>query len=379
MFTYLHAAFLLLVLKTSAFVYFRKDLDFRKDFVLMISKKLVGFLVTIPLAFYLKSYWALVIGIVVGNVGGTLLTYYAHPYRPRPSLLAAREMINFSKWLVLNNAVSFLRKRSPDFIVGRLAGPAELGLFTVSLEISTLPTTELTAPINRAVFPGYSKLAGDLPALKKSYLDVLAIIAIFALPIGLGISAVSTPLVDLVLGDQWRASAPLIVILAVYGALSAVQTNTGSVFNAIGKPQLITLVGTLNIALLLPLSIGLALRQGTVGVAIAYALTSAVIAPVTFFFIARELQVSLRDFLTVFWRPLVASVTMYAVVRALMTELQLDSMSSSAAALATLVPAGIVVYSGVVLALWSITRSADAVETRLLNLLVRRIKRATSR
>ena len=56
-------------------VNFRKQLDFRKDFVLLLAKKLVGFCVTIPLAFALRSYWALVAGIVVGNAIGVAITY----------------------------------------------------------------------------------------------------------------------------------------------------------------------------------------------------------------------------------------------------------------------------------------------------------------
>src|SRR5690606_13728600 len=121
---------------------------------------------------------------------------------PRLSLAAAGEVLNFSKWLILNNAISFLRTRSPDFVIGRLAGSTALGMFTVAYEISTLPTTELVAPINRAVFPGYSRISNDLKLLRQSYLDVVGVIALFALPAALGISAISAPLVDFALGSK---------------------------------------------------------------------------------------------------------------------------------------------------------------------------------
>ena len=41
-------------------VAFRKELDFRKEFVFQLSRKLAGFVVAVPLAFWLQSYWALV-------------------------------------------------------------------------------------------------------------------------------------------------------------------------------------------------------------------------------------------------------------------------------------------------------------------------------
>jgi len=46
-------------------VAFRKDLDFSKEFRFGVYKKLLGFVITVPLAFTLKSYWALVAGVVV--------------------------------------------------------------------------------------------------------------------------------------------------------------------------------------------------------------------------------------------------------------------------------------------------------------------------
>ena len=39
--------------------------------------------------------------------------------------------MGFSKWLLMNNVVSFLKERSSDFFIGRLHGPAVLGLYNV--------------------------------------------------------------------------------------------------------------------------------------------------------------------------------------------------------------------------------------------------------
>ena len=60
---------------------------------------------------------------------------------------------SFSQWI---NAWG-----GADFVIGRMAGARALGMYAVAYEISNLPTTELVWPITRAVFPGYSRLAGD--------------------------------------------------------------------------------------------------------------------------------------------------------------------------------------------------------------------------
>src|SRR5688572_20549067 len=64
-------------------VAFRKDLDFRKEFVLRIVQKVCAVFITLPLAFTLRSYWALVIGQVSASFLSVLISYHVHPYRPR--------------------------------------------------------------------------------------------------------------------------------------------------------------------------------------------------------------------------------------------------------------------------------------------------------
>ena len=57
---------------------FRKHMQFHKDFQLQVGRKLIGFLVVIPLAIVTRSYWALVAGMIAGRAA-----------RPRAVLRAA--------------------------------------------------------------------------------------------------------------------------------------------------------------------------------------------------------------------------------------------------------------------------------------------------
>ena len=162
-------------------VAFRTEMRFDREFRFLTAKKLIGFGVTVPLAIILDSYWALVIGQTVSRIAGTALSYWVHPYRPRLSLQAGSELFHFSKWMLLINFISYLKERSSDWIIGRIAGPAALGAFNVSYELASLPSTELVAPINRAVFPAYAQLAAESrDALRREYLSVIAMIMLLA-------------------------------------------------------------------------------------------------------------------------------------------------------------------------------------------------------
>jgi len=59
---------------------FRKDMAFDQEFISLIYKRLATtFLVTIPLAFVLRSCWALVDGMVAGSCFRLVLSYRLHP------------------------------------------------------------------------------------------------------------------------------------------------------------------------------------------------------------------------------------------------------------------------------------------------------------
>jgi O-antigen/teichoic acid export membrane protein len=332
----------------------------------------------VPLAIYFRSYWALVAGIVSGQVLGVIISYWIHPFRPRFSFVAAKEMYNFSKWLLLNNFANFLRNRSPDFIIGRLSGASALGLFTIAYEISTLPTSELVAPINRVALPGYSKLAKDPDALRESYLDMLALIAFVSIPAGAGISLVAAPLVELILGDKWLAAIPLVSVLALFASVNAIQTNAGSLFNALGKPYLISICSLINIAILLALSIPAAYRMGPQGVAFAYLIAFTIQAPITFAFVARAIQVPLSKFISVFWRPLLAATTMYILGLEIASGVDTTFEFGPLGKLVLLITTGIFTYSFASIFLWWINGRQESIEYRTAIYLFNSIRRRTA-
>lgn len=248
-------------------VAFRKEMEFNREFNFLLSRKLASFCIGIPLAFALRSYWALVFGIVGGRAAGVVLSYLLHPLRPRLSLVAIHEFFHFSKWLVLQNLLAFLRDRSADFVVGRFASIHALGVFNVSTEIANIPGNELVAPINRAVLPAYAKLAADPPALRREYLSVLSLIALVAIPAVSGIAAVAPYVVRVLLGQNWHDAIPLLAILGFYGLTQVLQSNAYAACLALGLPKVFVRITSLHVVILLPLLIGLTHRYGVEGAA----------------------------------------------------------------------------------------------------------------
>lgn len=348
-------------------VTFRKELQFDKEFLFMFSSRAVGFLVTMIAAVTLRSYWALVLGIVATRFTGLTASFVMSPYRPRPSVAAFAELFRYSKWLYFTNLLMFLRHRSADFIIGKLAGPAALGTYSIAYEVSGIPTTEMVAPINRAVLPGYVKMAHDMAEIRKGYLEVIGLIALLAIPAAAGIAASSELLVMVLLGDKWAAAAPLISILGLSGAIMAMETNIGSVYMAIGKPHVLTFLFGFYVVILVPLLTYLTMRFGAVGAAWACLIAGIANIPVYYGAMFRTLNLHISEFVATVWRPLTSSVIMYFAVREFqrLAENDLSSLTAMPWFLAA-VGIGVVVYIASIGLFWQIGGRPDGAEATAL-------------
>jgi len=333
-------------------VTFRKELNFRAEFMWLTGKRLVALAVVLPLAFVLRSYWALVIGIVVGRLAGVALSYAAHPYRPRFSIAARHDLLGFSKWVLLVSILQFLLQRCGDLIIGRTLGSGPLGIYNISLEVASLPTTELVAPINRAVYPAFAKIANDRAQLKQEYLAVIGIIALFAVPAAVGLAAVAELVVPLLLGEKWMAAVPLIKVLALLGAVQFAHTNAYSVFLAVGRPAFQVRVHAIHVPLIVGLMIYLTAQQGIIGAAWAAAVSGILIVPVSLGFIFRELDLRIGEFAQVVWRPAVAAAVMYVCVTALNARMHPLGLATEILQLLLLLCTGALVYIITVTFLW---------------------------
>ncbi len=350
-------------------VQFRKEQRFDKEFHYLLTKKIMGFAIIVPLAFWLRNYWALVVGTLTGRIGIVIYSYFAHPYRPRFSLGVVSEMMHFSKWLMMQNALTFLKERSASFFIGRFAGSAALGSFSVSAEIASMPGTELVAPINRAILPAYVKLAHDPRALGREYLTVMSGIALLGVPAVAGVALAAPFIVLLVLGPQWTEARALLEILAFFGITQVLQSNAYSAFIALGKPSIFAKINAFHVVALLICLVALTPSFGAHGAAWGYVIAAIAALPVNFYYITKFLGLRAIDVVAGLWRPLAATAVMFVTGKLFGPELTSAAVSSADAVvpLAICVASGAATYVVADILLWMLAGRPDGAERWMLS------------
>lgn len=305
-------------------VYFRKELEFNKEFLLQLSATLADFLVAVPLALFLKSAWALVFGIVSASLAKVIVSYLIHPYRPRLNLelKKIKELFGFGRWIFGSSILVFLLNHGDDLVVGSMLGPMALGLYQMAFRISNMPTTEYAKLISAVSFPAYSKLQDQIPRLREAYLKILQLTTVFVIPISGLIFVLAPEFTRIFLGQKWMPMVLSMQILSIYGLVGAVGIS-GPLFMAIGKPQIRTKLQAIALLILAILIYPLTKRFGIVGAA------SAITVAASFAFVAIYVALNIiksgyKKPLKIFALPAFCTVIMLMAIACLRSRILFD-------------------------------------------------------
>jgi len=350
-------------------VAFRRELDFRKEFRFLLTKKVLAVLITVPLALWLRSYWALIAGMLFSRAAGTLISYLLHPFRPRFALGHLGELMVFSKWILVNNVVTVFKERTTDFVIGASQGPHALGLFNVANEFANLPHTELAAPVNRALLPGFASIQHDRAAGEQAFLAAIRLLAFIVVPAAAIIHVVAPYLVPVLLGPKWLDATALMQVLALAGGTVAMHSPLCALLIAFGHPDRVALSHAFFVAVLFAALFALMPLWGVLGAAAAVLCAAVASTPMYLYQVRRRVGIRTRTILLAVARPLAAATVMVLAMRALAfgSSGPVPGFIEPLMRLLLAVTVGLSIHAGVVFTLWILAGRPAGAERQVLD------------
>ena len=347
----------------------RRELDFSTDFRYQIILKVLGVVIVIALALWLRSYWALALSQPVNALASVATSYVIHPYRPRFCLKRWRRFVSFSANIGISNLARFVTNKADVFIVGSIGTPGQMGVYNVAADLSSMPSRELTTSVGRALLPALAKLKHASQDFLAAFLQVMGSVAVLCIPIGVGLWSVADDVVHVILGANWQGTEQLMRILAVYGTLmSLIDVLIGHVLIVTGHERRQTFVLWVR-SILLVLCALAGTRWSVEGIAIGAAASSVIMFVIAVWVLKVTLRCRLAAFVSIFWRPLVAAVLMGSIVH--VSALAADP---SLRRLLVSIAVGIASYVTTLLLLWLLAGRPAGIETDVISAITRRRK-----
>jgi len=300
-------------------LYFQKELEFNKQFIYRASGTLADFVVAVAAVLILRSVWALVFGLLAGNLVRLIVSYLIHPYRPhfKLDLAKTKELFGFGKWILGSSILVFLITQGDDIFVGKLLGVTLLGFYQMAYRISNAPATEITHVTSQVTFPAYSKLQDNLPGLREGYLKTLQLTAFISIPLAAGIFILAPEFTTIFLTEKWLPMVPAMQALALAGLIRSIAATAGPIFYAVGKPKIDTNWQVVRLVVLAASIYPLTFYWGILGASIAVCL-SILISTIGFsFMVIKVTGCGIKNFSKMVILPLISGIIMVSVVFAL--------------------------------------------------------------
>lgn len=234
---------------------YKRDLDFKTLFKVRIVAICVPLLVTVPLALYLRSYWALIIGTIASNLANAILLTIYSKWKPRIyySFAKLKRMFSFSAWSVVEAVSIWLTMYVDIFIIGLYLNEFYLGLYKTSITIVGQIMGLITAATTPILYSSLSRLQDDDNSFNDLFFKFQKMVALCVIPIGVGIFCYSHFVTEILLGNQWLEAAPFIGLWGLTSAITIVLSHYSSeVYRAKGRPKLSVLAQFLHLIVLCP-------------------------------------------------------------------------------------------------------------------------------
>jgi PST family polysaccharide transporter len=204
---------------------FTRNMEFKFLSLRLLLANMTGGLVGLGMAWYGFEGWALVGQQLAFSGTGCVFLWAASPYRPsyRFSLSRLKELFNVSSSILATSLLWFFSTRFDQIIIGRYAGTAALGFYTVGGRIPELANMITRDPVNAVTLPTLAKLRDDYAKLNRAVCRGMELNAYVTFAVFMGIAAVAPDLVPLLFGATWGPSILMCSLSAINSLVNAQQ------------------------------------------------------------------------------------------------------------------------------------------------------------
>ncbi len=218
---------------------YKRKLDFKSLFKARMVGVVVPLFVTIPLALWLKSFWALIIGTIVRDVLNAVVLTVLSAWKPRffYSWHSLKAMFAFSVWSVLESVAIWLTCYLDVFVLGVYLTAYHVGVYKTAVGLVGQITAIVTAATTPVLFSALSRVQNDRPAFENLYFRFMKMASIVIIPLGIELFCFRQTVVGILLGDQWGDAIEPFGLWAFSSALVILLCHYSSeVYRSLGKP-----------------------------------------------------------------------------------------------------------------------------------------------
>ncbi len=326
-------------------VWLTKNMMFKQLAIRSILTIVIGGAVGIYLAVKGYGIKSLIAQQVSTTAFSVIFLWVATKWHPSFNTTKAKikDIFNYGRVISFNNVIGLLSSQIDVFFAGVYLGVTQTGVYSSAKRIILAIMMIVASSINSVSLPSIvaANKNGNIENLKFSYLKFVKFSTFFTVPLLIGLAALSTPFIALLLGEKWADTAPVITIACFYSMIATLEQFNANIFLAKSKPQILTYI-TVSHLVVSVILIFIFVRYGINWLAIALLIKGIIIFPFSLRLALKMTGVTLKEYLSAILAQLVSAVIMGGVIK--LIQLMGVLPKSAFLELLILIPIGMLVY-----------------------------------
>lgn len=222
----------------------RAKLTIDMDFKTQAKASLISVFASCGVGIYLANMgygvWALVGQTVTNAVCNVVLLNIYLRWLPTTgfSKNSFDYLFGFGSKLLAAGLLDTIFKNIYQIVIGKQFSANQVGLFTQANQLASVPAMTLTSVIQRVTYPMLSNIQNDIEKFESTYLLTLRMAAVVVFPLMIGLGLTATPLITVLLGDEWLPAAELLTILCFAFMLYPIHAINLNLLNVKGRSDI---------------------------------------------------------------------------------------------------------------------------------------------
>ncbi len=273
-----------------------RELKFKRKVIFNWIAIIIGYSVAFYLAFNNYGVWSIVWMTIATAGVNSILYWFDSDWTPSFVFKKSKikELSQTGLSVLGDTTVNYWSRNFDNFIIGRVLGSSELGLYTRAYTLMLLPLRNISSVITKVMFPAFSKKQGDVKVIKQYYLKIIKYISLLTFPMMICLSLVSKEFVLLFFGKNWSGMIPLLSILSLVGTIQSISFLNGMIYNALGKSNIAFKISLyVNFVLIIAFSIGV--NFGINGMAWSYLIACIILFYPTYSVVIKQLEINWEE------------------------------------------------------------------------------------
>lgn len=224
-------------LGTAQAAFLFKNMMVKQQAKASIVAVLVSSTVGVLMAYNGFAYWSLATQGMVYVGLNTLLIWHYSSWRPslKIDFIPVRRMFPFSIKIAATTIATKINDNVMNILLGRFYTNAETGSYNQAYQWNSKCYLLLQGMLNPVIQPTLVNLSSDKGRQLNAFRKMVRFIAFLSFPLLFGLGMVSNEFIIITLTEKWQASASILRILCISGAVMPLYTLFSNVVISKGK------------------------------------------------------------------------------------------------------------------------------------------------